>query len=132
MLRVWYLALLLLAACNLQVGEPTAIPTPDLPQISFQEPANNARIREGEELTIVLVAEDSGAGIVRVELLIDDLPHSEAQPQVGGPVPVFTATMNWQAQGIGFHSLTAIAYRPEGMASRPLTINVVVTPADGS
>ena len=34
--------------------------------------------------------------------------------------------MNWLAEGIGFHSLTAIAYRPDGTASPPTIISVQV------
>ena len=72
-------------------------------------------------------------GIARVALMIDDLPYRDSQPEVSGAVPVFTVTMNWLAQGIGYHSLTAVAYRPDGTESRPRTINVLVTaPEDES
>lgn len=121
------LFLMLLAGCNLQSGQPTAIPTPDIPQIEFQQPANNDNVIEGTDVTIALLARDDGIGVARVELLVDDLPAGEAFPQVSGAVPVFTVTMNWLAEGIGFHSLTATAYRPDGTASRATTISVLVT-----
>ena len=125
------LLLLCTAACNLQFGEPTPFPTPDFPQIDFETPANNASIAEGSELDILILAQDTTQGIARVELMVDDLPYRESQPQISGAVPIFRVTMNWLAEGIGFHSLTAIAYRPDGTASRPRTINVLVTSEDG-
>lgn len=128
MLRVTaILFLFLVSACNLQMGTPTPFPTPDIPQIRFQAPANNDSFPEGTDLTIALLAEDRGIGIARVELLVDDLPHSEAFPEVSGAVPVFTVTMNWLAEGPGYHSLTALAYRPDGTASSPATIIILIT-----
>jgi hypothetical protein len=128
MLRVFGLALLLFtAACNLQMGEPTPFPTPDAPQLEFQEPANNSRIAEGAEIEFLLLAQDAGEGIARVELLVDDQFVDDSAPEISATVPVFTVRMNWQAEGIGFHSVTAIAYRPDGIGSRPVTINVLVT-----
>lgn len=107
----------LLAACNLQSSPNTPPPTPDIPTVQFQFPPNNSSVIEGVDLTIELVAQDGGAGVSRVELLIDDQPHQEAKPEVNITVPTFTVTMNWLAQGLGSHSLTAIAYRTDGTAS---------------
>ncbi|HLV34387.1 MAG TPA: Ig-like domain-containing protein [Spirillospora sp.] len=128
MLRIVLAALVLVTtACNLQSGVPTPYPTPDIPRIEFQVPANNDSFPESSEIIIILLAQDSGIGIARVELLVDDIPHSEAMPEISGAVPVFTARMNWRAEGVGYHSLTAIAYRPDGTASDPETISILVT-----
>ena len=128
MLRVLTLVLLFAAtACNLQVGAPTPFPTPDLPRVEFQAPANNDSFVEGTDLTIALVASDAGLGIARIELMVDDLPHSEATPEVSEAVPVFTVTMNWLAEGVGYHSLTATAFRPDGIPSPPVTIAILIT-----
>ncbi len=121
---------LLLTACNLQMGEPTPFPTPHAPQIRFEEPANNADVFEGDEVEFLIVAEDTGEGIARVELLVDDQLIDQSTPEVSAAVPVFTVRMNWQAAGRGFHSVTAIAYRPDGIGSRPVTINVMVNHPD--
>src|SRR5690606_14157895 len=91
-LLIWLLGAV---ACNLQVGTPTPFPTPDLPRVEFQAPANNDSFVEGTDLTIALVASDDGPGIARIELMVDDLPHSEVTPEVSEAVPVFTVTMNW-------------------------------------
>ena len=131
MLRTLGLLLIVFtAACNLQQGQPTPFPTPDAPQIEFQEPANNAHIPEGAEIEFLLLAQDAGPGIARVELRVDDQPIDEAVPEASAAVPVFTVRMNWQAEGIGFHSVSAIAYRSDGIGSRPVTIIVLVINPD--
>ncbi len=128
MLRlVLILALALVsAACNLQQGTPTALPTPDAPAVEFLAPLNGSNVFEGTDLTVELVARDGGAGVARVALLVDDVSHQEGNPVEDDAVPVFTVTMNWLAEGVGRHSLTAIAYRPDGTASPPTSISIQV------
>lgn len=107
-------------------------PTPSLPAISFLAPQMDAVYAQGDEIIITLVAEDrAGTGVARVELLVDDTPHQEALPEVSAAVPVFTVEMNWLAQGLGLHAMTAIAYRLDGTASPPATIRLLVGPAEG-
>ncbi|MBI5669576.1 MAG: Ig-like domain-containing protein [Chloroflexi bacterium] len=118
----------LLAACNLQQGTPPPLPTPDAPRVEFRAPLNGSTVVEGSELMVELLATDSSAGVARVELLVDDLPHQEGKPQVSVTVPTFTVVMNWQAQGVGLHSLTAVAYRQDGTASAPAVIVITVLP----
>lgn len=120
--------LLLLSACNLSTTPPTVIPTPDLPRVEFQEPINGATIVEGSELTIDMVASDETAGIVRIELLIDDQPYREGAPDEETPVPTFRVLMNWLADGVGRHVLTAVAYRPDGTPSDERSIIIEVLP----
>ncbi len=118
--------LLVLAACNLQQGTPTLLPTPDVPAVEFLSPVNGSSVIEGTDLTIELVARDAGEGVARVELLVDDLPHQEGAPVDNVAVPTFTVIMNWLAEGQGFHSLTAVAYRPDGTAGQPAIISIQV------
>jgi hypothetical protein len=120
------IAALVLAACNLQQGTPSPLPTPDTPSIEFLSPVNGSTVYEGTDLTIDLVARDNGEGIARVQLLVDDLPHQEGAPVNTIAVPTFTVTMNWLAEGTGFHSLTAVAYRTDGTASPPTMISIQV------
>jgi hypothetical protein len=122
------LGVLLVSGCNLSTTPPTVIPTPDLPRVDFQEPVNGATIVEGSELTIDLVATDATAGIVRIELLVDDLPYREGTTEYELPVPTFHVLLNWLAQGVGRHVLTAIAYRPDGTPSDETRILVEVLP----
>lgn len=120
--------MMFMSACNLQVGSPTPPPTPDAPQIEFQSPSSAVLITENSELDIALIARDTTVGVAKVELLIDDISYQEVRPTASAAVPVFTVTMNWLARGIGFHSMTAIAFRPDGTASSPVTIIVEVIP----
>lgn len=117
-----------LAGCNIRTNNATntPFPTPDIPRVQFLFPVNNATVLEGTDLTIELLAEDGGDGIARVELLIDDLPHQTGTPEVSPVVPTFTVRMNWLAEGVGFHSLTAIAYRADGTASTSTIISIEV------
>lgn len=116
-------------ACNLQVGTPTPPPTPNAPQIEFQKPSSAVLVNENTELDIALIARDSGVGVSKIELLIDDMPYKEVTPTASAAVPIFTVTMNWLAAGVGFHSMTATAFRPDGVGSPPVTIIVEVAPA---
>jgi hypothetical protein len=122
---------LTLAACNLQQGPPTPVPTPDAPRVEFRFPPSNTTIVEGSELTIELLAVDSGSGVARAALLVDDTIHQEGKPTTFTAVPTFTVTMNWLAQGIGRHSLAAVAYRIDGTASPIATIIIEVLPKTG-
>ena len=114
----------LLCACNL-VNQPVT-PTPAVPTVSFQFPANNVSVAEGTDLQIQLLARDS-VGIAHVELRVDDQAHEDAKPVENAAVPVFTVDMNWLAEGVGLHSLQATAFRLDGTASTPVLINVNVT-----
>lgn len=129
-LLIFILVSLLVTGCNLRAGNATntPLPTPDIPRIQFTYPDNNSTVLENTDMQIDLLAEDSGAGVARVELLIDDLKANEARPEVSNEVPTFTVRMNWVTKGAGIHSLTAIAYRLDGVASAPTTILVQVLP----
>lgn len=116
-----------LAGCNLTQGDaPTPMPTPDLPRVEILEPANNRQIYEGTEFDFDIVARDETSGIARVELYIDDRVINSASPLEGESVPVFRVTMNWRAEGIGLHTVQAVAYRPDGTQSDPIIINIEV------
>lgn len=121
-------ALFALAACNLvRDGDaPAALPALT---VRFQEPANMAQVRVGEDVFMLLLAEDRGGpGVARVDLLVDDRLIQQGVPEVSGAVPVFTVQMRWRASIAGLHSVTAVAYREDGSASAPETIAVEVVP----
>lgn len=120
--------LALLTSCNIRTNNATntPLPTPDAPRIRFLFPENRSTVFEGTDLTIQIAAEDSGSGVARVELLVDDLVYQEAKPEVSAAVPIFTANLNWLAEGVGHHSLAAVAYRVDGVASPPAIIVIEV------
>lgn len=117
----------LTAACNL--AAPTPVPTPDLPTVAIIAPLNNATVVEGFDLTLDIVAQDAGAGIARIELLIDDFIVDEFRPVERIEEPVFRVETNWVAEGIGRHRLSAIAYRSDGTRSDEFSIVIEVLPS---
>ncbi|MBE2266935.1 MAG: Ig-like domain-containing protein [Anaerolinea sp.] len=118
--------LLLLATLTFAAGCGTIAPAPpDIPRVEFLFPMDGVTVIEGTDLQIGVVAQDS-AGVARIELSIDDLPHQAAAPTELASVPTFTVDMNWLARGAGLHSLTAVAYRLDGTASDPAIIRVNV------
>lgn len=124
--------LLVVAGCNLtNEPEPTATPAPPMPEVQFLFPANEATVVEGTDLDIELLASDEGIGIARVEFMVDEVVINERGPEISAAVPLFTVRMNWLAQGQGRHTLSAIAYRPDGAASDIETILVNVLPPNG-
>ncbi len=121
----------LLGSCNLRsVNAPTETPypTPDIPRVRFMFPDNNSNVLEGTDLAVELLGEDSGAGIAKVQLVVDDVLQGEGKPEVAPSVPAFSAKIHWVATGIGMHSLTAVAYRENGQASAPATLVLLVIP----
>ncbi len=92
-------------------------------------PTEGDRVVEGFDLTIDLVAQDDapGAGVARVEILINDQLLIEAEPEEGNPVPTFRVETNWITEGTGKHVLSATAYRRDGTQSdtRFITLEVV-------
>ena len=120
-----------LAGCNLGTGEGTPEPGSDRPTVSFLYPTDNTTVLEGTDVQMQLLAQDeTGSGIARVELEIDDLPHAVGEPVEREEVAVFTVEMNWLAQGIGLHSLTATAFRADGTPSTSVTIRLAVVAAE--
>ncbi|MBC8098654.1 MAG: hypothetical protein H7Y11_04375 [Armatimonadetes bacterium] len=123
----WLLVLGGLAGCNLMADTTTPTPpaTPDVPQVAFNAPPNRVQVFDGVLMDLDIVAQDTTAGIARVELYVDGELHTEGEPEVP-PTPLFRVSMNWYAQGVGFHTLTAVAYRPDDTPSQEATIVVEV------
>jgi hypothetical protein len=126
------LFLVSLVSCNLAVQEAaTPAPTPDMPRVEFLYPSSGSSVIEGTDMTIDLIAHDETAGITRIELLLNGLRLREAPTESGVPLPVFRAEMNWMAQGVGLHIMTAIAYRADGTASHEADITLEVLARNG-
>ncbi len=114
------------AGCNLSYN---TTPTPNPFSVRFQSPATDSLIPEQTSLEIILVAEDTaGSGIARVDLLLDDILYQQGTPVDAAAVPIFSVKMNWTAQGLGLHALSATAYREDGTATSPATIRLLVGP----
>ncbi len=118
----------MLSACNLvPTQETTPAPTPDLPHVEFLSPPNQATVIEGALLDVDIVAQDETSGIARVEFIVDGNVLQTGETESGNE-NIYRVTMNWLAEGVGFHSLTAVAYRPTGIAGQETTIVVEVVP----
>jgi hypothetical protein len=87
----------------------------------------------GTDVQIQLFAQDRrGVGVARVELYVDEALIQTSTPLVSAAVTEFTVDMNWLAEGVGLHSLRAVAYRPDGSESDPSIITLdVISPAGG-
>lgn len=128
------LVLLALAAlaCNLSGDTgPADSSAAALPTVNIQAPVSSMSFVEGANVVIQVVGADTGAGISRIDLQIDDLPAGSSTSPVAAGQSVFIATFEWPAMGVGAHAISAVALRADGTASAPtlISINVVAAPA---
>lgn len=113
----------IIAGCTL---EATPIPTPDIPRVQFIAPANNSRVVNGTDLTIDLFGQDSTLGIAKIEFYADGSLIKEASLPNYDVQTDFRVQVNWLASGLGFHALSAIAYRPDGTPSNEAFLSIEV------
>lgn len=122
-------------ACNLNLpgsGGDTTVdqqPAASAPEVSIRVPVNGMSFAEGTTVVIQVVGTDSGAGVSMLELLIDDRPFSSMPAPNTAGQGALMANFSWSAQGVGAHSITAIARRADGTSSAPQTISVTVVEA---
>jgi hypothetical protein len=124
------LLLICLSGCNLGAAAVTQTPpaTPDIPQVIFNAPTNNARVFEDTLLDIDLVATDNSQGVVKVEFYVDGELLETAESEEGPVKPIYRVAMNWLTQGVGNHTLSALAYRANGTRSEEAVIVLEVVP----
>lgn len=117
----------MLSACNLSQQALPSSGTPDLPTVRFVDPANNARVLAGTDLTVDIYAEDH-VGIARLVFYVDGVEINTGEAQTPLGEKQFRVYMNWVADGLGLHILSAVAYRADGVQSDEtyLTVEVVV------
>jgi hypothetical protein len=116
--------LLALVGCNLAVEPP--LPTPDVPLLEFHSPPTEARVIEGATLGFDISARDSTVGIEKIIFFIDGSVVQEALIGNYEVRPLFRVNIEWTAQAIGWHDVSAIAYRPDGTQSREEHISIEV------
>ncbi|GAB4572460.1 MAG: hypothetical protein Kow0077_11960 [Anaerolineae bacterium] len=128
------IAVLALAAmaCNLfgAPAEPAQQQTQpedsSAPSVDIRVPVNGMSFAEGTNVIIQVVGTDSGPGVSRIELQIDDVVVSSSDAPNPAGQSAFMVNFEWPAQGVGAHSVTAIAFRQDGTASTPATISINV------
>ncbi|MDE2821611.1 MAG: hypothetical protein OXT68_14635 [Chloroflexota bacterium] len=121
------LCLACLPACNLDRPTPSPFPTPDLPRVEILAPPNQQRVIEGTEFDIDILAVDRSLGIRRIELYVDEL-FIKSSETTDGVKQEYRVTMNWFAQGLGWHTIKAIASRDNGTRSDAHVITLQVIP----
>ena len=116
-----------LCSCNLDQPTPTPFPTPDLPIVEILSPPTNQRVIEGTEFDLDILATDRNHGIRRIELYVDDLFLKSSETR-NGAESEYRVTMNWYAQGLGWHTFMAIALREDSTRSDEHVIALQVIP----
>ncbi len=98
-----------------------------MPQVEILSPPHNQKVIEGFVFDIDILASDPAEGIQRIELYVDEelLQSSETE---SGALSEYRVAMNWFAKGVGWHKLTALAFRSDGSASHPHIIALEVIP----
>lgn len=123
------LVVLLAAGCNLSAEAPqTPVPTRDAPAVEFLFPPNNSTVLEGTDLTLDIVARDASIGVHRLEIYLNDVLLRETELADYTVEPVYRVQVNWLADGVGLHALTAVAFRPDGTRSDEGRITIEVVP----
>lgn len=122
---LWGLLLIVLSACNLGTPKATPAPTPDIPTVDILSPPNNAQVIEDTNFDIDIIGRDNGAGVSKIELYVDGTLINEKSSDTGA-LPQYRVTMNWLAQGVGLHVVSAVSYREDGRQSDEAIINIEV------
>jgi len=127
-LSLFSLGVIVLAGCTIRTTrlEQTPIATPDLPRVQFLYPENNSIVIEGTDLRLDILAEDESVGVAQIEVFVDGASLVAAPPPDALVQQVYRIETNWLAQGIGLHTISAIASRPDGTQSDEVTIVVDV------
>lgn len=126
---LWFSFLLVLSGCNLGTQQATPVPTPDIPSVQILSPPNNQQVFAGTNFDIDILASDTSQGIQKIELYVDG-GLLNTNSVISGTQAQYRVTMNWLAQGEGFHVLSAVAYRADDTRSDETVINLEVIPRE--
>lgn len=98
--------------------------------VTITSPLSDSKFAEGDE--ILVAASATGQGIERIQLLVDGKVVDEAVSPA--PQDSFSGQLEWEAEGLGSHTLQAIAINSSGVNSEPaaITVEVVVGVAEGT
>lgn len=99
-------------------------------QAFITSPLSDSRFAEGDEVLVAAAA--TGPDIERIQLLVDGEIVDEALSPA--PQDAFSGQLQWKAEGVGSHTLQAIAINSAGVNSQPaaITVEVVVGVAEGT
>jgi tetratricopeptide (TPR) repeat protein len=106
------------------------------PAVIINSPTSGFIAELGARVDVVTTAIDDN-GVVRVELLVDDVPYAVDETPDGAALSPYSLTQRWIASEAGEHTLSVRAFDSEGNASETVSIAVQViqptpTPAPSS
>ena len=132
--RLWIVLLLCLAscltACTLNnVGVPAAVSGD--PVVRILSPLPNATYFEGIAVNIQAQVSNAGANIDRVEVVIDGATVATLSAPNPTDAAAFNVTHGWSATGLGAHTISLTAYRPDGSTSAPVSVEITVVAQNG-
>ncbi|MBI5957471.1 MAG: SH3 domain-containing protein [Chloroflexi bacterium] len=128
------MGLLVLAAlaCNFDTAPDSRVPgVPAGPLVLLIAPVNGSAYAEGVAVQFYAIAQDSSAGVARLEFRLDSFPVGDVKANTPGGQPSLEAQMTWTAVDKRGHILTAEAFRADGssLGSADVTLKVVDNPA---
>lgn len=127
--RVFICAIMALAVVTLACecsGELLGAGADGGPTVTIISPEAGSTVPLNESMTVQVSANDtSGPGVIRVDLLVDDVTIDTFEG--GGPQASLTANLTFVPTAEGAISVSAVAYREDGTASSPATIALMVS-----
>ena len=126
------ISMLLLAslACNANIDsqEPAPSDIQSRPLVLLLAPVNNSTVAEGATVQFYAIAQDSLAGVARIEFRLDDtLKLGEVTAQNPAGESSLEARMVWTATGKQAHQLIAEAFRVDGSSLGESAVILTVT-----
>jgi hypothetical protein len=97
--------------------------------VTFTGPANNSVIAEGSNVVLAVSARDSGAGITKVNFLVNGVAIGSQDAPGGQPAASFSAQVTWIAHGVQGHLITAEVVRADGSSVGEAGVTIQVVPA---
>lgn len=125
------LAVMLVVGCGSTAPAspgPTAVA--GLPTVAIDSPATGTIIAVGQLLQVNVRGQDAG-GVSRLDLRVGDVLVDNASTPSNVPQPLFAATLEWTPSAEGTVSVSALAFRPDGTGSPPVSISITVVSSTG-
>jgi len=122
-------------ACTLENATGGSQVSPDLqtrPLVVILAPVNASVYAEGTVVQLHAIAQDSLAGVARLEFRMDDLLVGEARSDAPNGQPSLEAQTTWTAADQRGHVLTVEAFRANGSSLGSADVTLKVTGQPGS
>jgi hypothetical protein len=84
------------------------------PLVLLLAPVNGSTYAEGTRVELLAIAQDTQAGVSRIDFLVDSAPVDEVPASEPSGQPSLEAQVTWTATGIQGHLITVEAFRADG------------------